>query len=64
MLRAYKLTGEEKYFEAAEHWGDVFAEKCNFDPTMPPWNRYTDPSVVGWSDELNGYDNYYLRVSR
>jgi hypothetical protein len=54
ILRAYKLTGDKKYFEAAKHWGDVFAEKCNLDPTMPPWNRYTDPSVVGWSDELTG----------
>jgi hypothetical protein len=54
ILRAYKLTGDKKYFDAAKHWGDVFAEKCNLDPTMPPWNRYVDPSVVGWSDELTG----------
>ncbi len=54
ILRAYKLTGNQRYLEAAKHWGDVFAEKCNYDPTMPPWNRYTDPSVVGWSDELTG----------
>lgn len=54
ILRAYKLTGDERYFEAARHWGDVFAEKCNFDPTLPPWNRYTHPEVVGWSDELTG----------
>ncbi len=54
ILRAYKLTGEERYFSAAKHWGDLFAQKCNLDPTLPPWNRYTDPSVVGWSDELTG----------
>ncbi len=54
ILRAYKLTGNERYLEAAKHWGDVFAEKCNLDPTMPPWNRYTHPEVVGWSDELTG----------
>ena len=54
IIRAYKLTGNVRYFEAAKHWGDVFAAKCNFEPTMPPWNRYTDPSVVGWSDELTG----------
>jgi hypothetical protein len=54
ILRAYKLTGDQRYFEAACHWGDVFAEKCNFDPTLPPWNRYTHPEVVGWSDELTG----------
>ncbi len=53
-VRAYKLTGNPRYYEAAKHWADVFAEKCNFDPTMPPWNRYTNPEVVGWSDELTG----------
>ncbi len=54
ILRAYKLTGNPRYLEAAKHWGDVFAEKCNLDPTRPPWNRYTHPEVVGWSDELTG----------
>lgn len=54
ILRAYKLTGNERYLQAAVHWGEVFAEKCNLDPTMPPWNRYTHPEVVGWSDELTG----------
>lgn len=54
ILKAYKLTGNKRYLEAAKHWGDVFAEKCNYDPTMSPWNRYADPSVVGWSDELTG----------
>jgi len=54
ILRAYKLTADPRYFEAAGRWGDVFAEKCNLDPTSPPWNRYTHPEVVGWSDELTG----------
>jgi hypothetical protein len=54
VVRAYKLTSNPRYFEAAKHWADVFAEKCNLDPTMPPWNRYTHPEVVGWSDELTG----------
>ncbi|MBN2377418.1 MAG: hypothetical protein JXD22_13535 [Sedimentisphaerales bacterium] len=54
ILRAYKLTGNPRYLSAAKHWGNVFAAKCNFDPELPPWNRYVDPSVVGWSDELTG----------
>lgn len=54
ILRAYKLTGNDRYLQAAKHWGDVFAEKCDLDPTLPPWNRYTHPEVVGWSDELTG----------
>jgi len=54
ILRAYKLTGKERYLEAARRWGDLFARKCNLDPSMPPWNRYTHPEGVGWSDELTG----------
>lgn len=55
VLRAHKLTGNPRYLEMARHWGDVFAAKAQFrDPTVAPWNRYVDPSVVGWSDVLTG----------
>ena len=55
VLRAYKLTGNPRYLHMAEHWGDVFAAKCQFaHPEQSPWNRYVDPSVVGWSDVLTG----------
>jgi len=54
VVRAYKLTSNPRYFEAAKHWADVLAEKANLDPTAPPWNRYTHPEVVDWSDELTG----------
>ncbi len=55
VLRAYKLTGNTRYLRMAKHWGDVFAAKCQFaNPELSPWNRYTDPSVVGWSDVLTG----------
>jgi len=54
ILTASKLTGNARYLEAAKHWADLFAEKCNFDPEFSPWNRYVDPSVVGWSDKLTG----------
>jgi hypothetical protein len=54
VLRAYKLTGNPRYLAAVKHWGDVFAEKCNYNTKLSPWNRYVDPSVVGWSDVLTG----------
>lgn len=55
VLRAYKLTGNPRYLKMVQHWGDVFAAKCQFaDPNSSPWNRYVDPSVVGWSDVLTG----------
>ena len=55
MLRAYRLTGTPRYAEAARHWGDVFAEKCNFsDRRLPPWGRYANPQYATWSDQLTG----------
>jgi hypothetical protein len=55
VLRAHQLTGNPRYLEMAKHWGDVFAAKAQFvDSEISPWNRYVDPSVVGWSDVLTG----------
>ena len=55
VLRAHKLTGNPRYLQQVQHWGDVFAAKCQFThPDLSPWNRYVDPSVVGWSDVLTG----------
>ena len=55
VIRAYKLTGNERYLQAARHWGDVFAEKCNLtQPDLPPWSRYMSPEHMRWSDQLTG----------
>ena len=55
MVRAYKLTGTARYAEAARHWGDVIAGKCNLEnPDLPPWSRYTNPQYMMWSDKLTG----------
>jgi hypothetical protein len=55
VLRAYQLTGNPRYLRMAQHWGDVFADKCQrAQPEISPWNRYANPSVVGWSDVLTG----------
>ena len=39
-LKAYQMVGENRWFEMAKHWGDLFAANCNFDPAAPPSNRY------------------------
>jgi len=54
VLTAYKLTGNPRYYEAVKHWADLLAAHCNHDPEFPPWNRYANPWVVGWSDKLTG----------
>jgi hypothetical protein len=50
LLRAYQVTGNRRWFEAARHWGDLLAEKCNFDPTADPWPRYANPETAPWKD--------------
>jgi len=50
LLRAYQITGNRRWFEAARHWGDLLAEKCNFDPTADPWPRYANPETAPWKD--------------
>src|SRR5258706_1266723 len=50
LLRAYQLTGNARWFEAAKHWGDLLAEHCNLDPHFDPWPRYTNPEDTKWKD--------------
>ena len=53
LLRAYEVTGNQRWFDAAKHWGDLLAEKCNFSPELPPWPRYANPeNVVSWKSNL------------
>lgn len=54
MVRAYKLIGNPRYFEAARSWGETIAAHANLDPALPPWNRYVSPEFMAWSDELTG----------
>ena len=50
LLRAYQLTGNERWFAAAKHWGDLLAERCNLDAQADPWPRYTNPEAAPWKD--------------
>lgn len=50
LLRAYQVTGNKRWFEVAKHWGDVFAEKCNYEPGADPWGRYANPEDTPWKD--------------
>ena len=40
LARAYQLVGEPRWWEAVKHWGDLFAQNCDFDLAHRPWNRY------------------------
>jgi len=48
LLRAYQLTGNRRWFEAAAHWGDLLAAKCNLSPGAEPWPRYANPDDSPW----------------
>jgi len=50
LLRAYQLTGNTRWFDAAKHWGDLLAERCNLDPNADPWPRYANPESAPWKN--------------
>ena len=43
ILQAYELTGNKRWFDAARHWGDLLAEKCNKTQEADPWGRFANP---------------------
>lgn len=50
LLRAYQVTGNTRWFEAAKHWGDLLAAKRNRTPGAAPWGRYANPESAKWKD--------------
>lgn len=53
LLRAYQLTKNQRWFDAAKQWGDLFAEKCNLNPNTAPWPRYANPENISekWKND-------------
>jgi hypothetical protein len=53
LLRAYQVTSNQRWYDALKHWGDLFAEKCNTDPTATPWPRYANPENIAekWKND-------------
>ncbi len=54
LLHAYQMTGNEKWFDACKHWGDLLATHRNDKLGMPPWNRYANPEDALWDDHMTG----------
>jgi hypothetical protein len=51
VLKAYQLTGESRWFDAAKLWADAFAANRNTNPKPgdAPWGRYaTEDSSAPW----------------
>ena len=45
LVRAYKVTGNKRWLNAAKHWADLLADHCDRKPGASPWNRYANPEV-------------------
>jgi hypothetical protein len=50
LLRAHQLTGRAQWLAAAQHWGDLLAERCQRAPGEDPWGRYANPEDSPWKD--------------
>ena len=51
LLKAYQVTGERRWLEACQHWGDLLAAKRNREPGAAPWSRYANPETAPWKDD-------------
>jgi hypothetical protein len=61
ILRAFQITGDARYLDAAKHWGDVLVQHCDITPGAAPWNRYANPEQAKWSNQLTGSVTMILR---
>lgn len=50
LLRAACITKNQRWVEAARHWGDLIANHCDTKTEGPPWPRYANPESVPWQD--------------
>ncbi|MBS1813306.1 MAG: hypothetical protein JSS87_00350 [Acidobacteria bacterium] len=42
LVRAYELTGNTKWLDAAKHWADLMVANRRHDPSESPWGRYAN----------------------
>ncbi len=57
LVKAAQIVGGERgarWMKAAQHWGDLLAEKRDRRPGVPPWGRYANPQDVPWEDNMTG----------
>ncbi len=41
-VRAYEMTGNKRWYDAARHWADLLAENRNREAGAAPWGRYAN----------------------
>ncbi len=60
VVRAAQIMGNERWLEAAKHWGDLLAERRLCEPGLSPWPRYANPADALWEDRATGGVVYIL----
>ncbi len=50
LLQAYQVTGQRRWLEACQHWGDLLALRRNRTAGEPPWGRYANPEAAPWNE--------------
>ncbi len=50
LLKAYQMTGNQRWLGACKHWGDLFAKNCIRQPGQAPWGRYANPESAKWKN--------------
>jgi hypothetical protein len=54
-VRAYEMTGNTRWYDAAKHWADLLAQNRNREPGAAPWGRYADNAGGrGMNDKQTG----------
>ncbi|MHB0954873.1 MAG: hypothetical protein ACYC0X_00700 [Pirellulaceae bacterium] len=51
LLKAHQVTGNPRWLEACQQWGDLFAAKRNRTEGSSPWSRYANPEAAPWQDD-------------
>jgi hypothetical protein len=54
LVRAYEMTGDRRWYQAAQHWADLLAERRRQDPYQSPWGRYADNNDKGMNGIQTG----------
>src|ERR1051326_2366148 len=60
LVRAYEMTGQVQWFNAAKHWADLMAKNRGQDVKASPWGRYVDNEKRGMNGVQTGGVVYVL----
>jgi hypothetical protein len=60
LVRAYQLTGNERWLATAKHWADLLAQNRNRTPGAAPWGRFAKKTGNGMYGVQTGAVGYII----